>query len=163
MARQKSKSSAEASSGPRKLLRSRGPLSPGETEIIVYAGLKDQEIIATPDQLQLKSRAVINLITDRPALAANIPHRNLVEVSDVPTLRLRLMKVGRGSEPVLPAENQAAIAGGMEIIDSALPDAFKIILFVEDGDPVLPPLLSDWKAAKLDKRTSPPSITLVRL
>lgn len=146
---------------PRKLLRSKGPLSPGETEVIVYAGLKNRKITPTPSSLN-NFRSVSHLITDNPSLADGIAHKTLIEIPDVPALRTKLMRIAHGPDRILPTENQAGIAGSMDILDSALPDAFKVVLFLEDGKADLPAILSDWKASKINGKTSPPSITLSR-
>lgn len=168
MARPKSKSASKAPAVEARLISSKrrllphGPLSASETEVIVYAGLKGGEVVATPDDFTSRAKPVQNLISDRPGVDANISCKQFHQVEDLNGLHCRLMRIHSSRSNAAANENQAAVAGSMDLVNQALKDAFKVVLYVEDGDENPPAEFAAWKAAKLDSKTTPPSITLVR-
>lgn len=143
-------------------LRSKGPLNSTETDIVVYAGLSNGEITATPLDIQVKNRAVPYLLTDQPTMAAAIAHKIRIEANEQADLLLQANRLTSGLADRPIAEREAAVAGSLELIDIALRDAFRVLLFTTDAKPEVPAEFKDWKASKPDTRTSPAVITLVR-
>jgi hypothetical protein len=165
MARAKTASAkpVEAGSAPKRLLRAKGPLSPSETELVVYAGLNSGHLVETPGSFELKAKAIANLVTDNPALASFLAHKNLIPVEGDADLKLKLMRLQFDGHRAPVSEREAAVAGSQAIIDAALTDAYRVVLFLSDeADQAVPEMFADWKVGKPDKRSSPPTITITR-
>ncbi len=159
-AKTKAEPQAVAQASPRHL-RSLGPLSPSETEIIVYAGLKDGRLIATPDAVAVNSRAVAHLITDKPSIAEGIAHKVLHTLEAVPAVHGETFSVGSDRDLKASGANQAAIGGSLELIEAVIQTAFKATLFLDGKGDTLPPEFDGWKKTKVDQKTTPPSISLL--
>ncbi|AXK44072.1 hypothetical protein [Erythrobacter aureus] len=164
MARAKAKKDTQpvaVAVAPQRHLRSPGPLSPSETEIIVYAGLKDGKVVATPDKVSVNTRAVAHLITDRASIADGIAHKDLHVIEEVPAVSAQTFAIGSNRDLRASASNQAAIGGSIDLVDAVLQTAFKVTLFLEGSDDALPPEFDGWKKTKVDTKTTPPSISLL--
>lgn len=142
-------------------LRSKGSLNPSEPEVTVYAGLKDGAITATP-AIQIKTKAVSHLATDNGALADAIAHKLRIEGDELNSLATRVSRLGYDMRLLPFDERDVAVAGSLELIDIALQDAFKVLLFTDEAKPELPPEFNGWKASKPDSRSTPAVITLTR-
>ncbi|QAY80486.1 hypothetical protein [Sphingosinicella sp. BN140058] len=163
MARAKTIAQQPAAPGaPRLHLRPKGPLSCAEIELTVYAAFSAGEFASTPETFSCRARAVPHLVTDKPTIAGILPHEHIIEVATAAEVQARLTQL-RFSYPATVIDGrQASVAGSLDVIRAALPDAYRIVLFANDDDPSIGTVFKGWKISKPDKRSTPPTITLTR-
>jgi hypothetical protein len=166
MARAKTSPAAEpqpAGPAPKpRQLRSKGPLGPSEADIVVYAGLAEGHLTGTPENLVIKTKAIMHLVTDRPAFASAIAHKHLVETNAEVALPDQMNRLNLAMRSLPATDREAAVAGSLELVDAALQDAFRILLFTDEAKPEVPDCFKGWKASKPDNRSTPAVITLTR-
>lgn len=140
-----------------------GPISPSSTEITVIAGLVDGDIAATPSDFTYKSKPTAHLICDHSDLSQKIPNADLRQVADCSELHGCMMDIMANRLTTGANDNQATIAGSIELVEAGLKDACKVVLFTSGAEVQVPEGFDGWKVSKLDTRSNPHSFTLTRV